>query len=178
MYWSKAHEIKSKYKFKFNLIYLIFTLPILPLSLILIIDNAESCFLVPLFNPILHYGNLLYRRFSTSPVQARKQSARAKTCFFFKDQIKISRSNNLRLFKLDSKILTCVPWCWTSTKWWNLETTATFILLRRYSNKNYSERPSAKLFMACNIKPLKLVLAQVVKQHGKKVSRNLILVVL
>ena len=53
-----------------------------------------------------------YQRFFTSPVQARKQSACAKTCFSFKikDQIILFKlagilKDNLRLFKPDSKTL-------------------------------------------------------------------------
>ena len=49
---------------------------------------------------------------------------------------------------------------------------------RRYFNKYYWERPSAKLSMTWGMKLLKLVLVQIVAQHGKKVFRNLILVVL
>ena len=53
-----------------------------------------------------------YRRFSTGPAQARKQSTHAETCFSFKikDQIILFElagilKNNLRLFKLHSKTL-------------------------------------------------------------------------
>ena len=49
---------------------------------------------------------------------------------------------------------------------------------RRYFGKNYWERPSTKLFTSCDIKLLKPVLAQIVARHGKKDSRNLVIVVL
>ena len=42
----------------------------------------------------------------------------------------------------------------------------------RYFNKNYWERPSTKLFMTCDIKLLKLILALIITWHGKKVFRN------
>ena len=59
---------------------LIFTLP--SKLLILIIDHAESCFFFP---SLTHFFiTATYQRFSTDPVQARKQSASAKTCFPFK----------------------------------------------------------------------------------------------
>ena len=64
-----------------------------------------------------------YPRFSTGLVQARKQSASAKTCFSFKikDQIILFKlagilKNNLRLFKLDSKTLCVCHKAVTSTK--------------------------------------------------------------
>ena len=54
-----------------------------------------------------------YRRFSNDPAEARKQSARAKTCFSFnvKDRIILFElagilKNNLRLVKLES-LLVC-----------------------------------------------------------------------
>ena len=39
----------------------------------------------------------------------------------------------------------------------------------RYLNEIYWERPITKLFMTCDIKLLKPVLAQIVTQHCKKV---------
>ena len=117
----------------------------------------------------------LYRRFSTDPAQARKQSARTKTCFSFKikDRIILFEftgilKNNLRLFKLDSNTSLMGHSAVTSTKWRNMKATPTLILFRRYFNKNYWERPSIKLFMTCDIKLLKPVLAHIVTRHGKK----------
>ena len=49
---------------------------------------------------------------------------------------------------------------------------------RRYFGKSYWESPSTKLFIICDIKLLKPVLAQIVARHGKKDSRNLVIVVL
>ena len=43
-----------------------------------------------------------------------------------------------------------------------------FDTFRRYFNKNYWKRLSTKLYMTCNIKPLKPILAKIVPQHGKK----------
>ena len=40
---------------------------------------------------------------------------------------------------------------------------------RRYFNKNYWDRPSKKLFITYDRKPLKPILAHIVMQHGKKV---------
>ena len=40
---------------------------------------------------------------------------------------------------------------------------------RRYFNKNCWERPSTKLYMTCNIKPLKPILVQIVMRHSKNV---------
>ena len=77
-----------------------------------------------------------YRRFSTGPTQARKQSASTKTCFSFKikDQIILFKladilKNNLRLFKLDSKTLIVCHSAITSTKLQNMNASPNLILL-------------------------------------------------
>ena len=132
MHWSKTHEIKSKYKFNFFFIFEIIS-----------IDN-RSCRKLFFFFPFLTYFlvTAIYRRFSTVPAQARKQSARAKTCFSFKikDRIILFQlagilKNNLRLFKLDSKYLLVRHNVVTSTKWRNVKTTPTLILLEDISVK-------------------------------------------
>ena len=97
-----------------------------------------------LLHPLVHL---------TGPAQARKK----QKLFFLQNnrsnnstQVGRHAKDNLRFFELDSK---------------------TLFVCRRYFNKNYWERLSIKLFMTCNIKPLKLILAQIITQHGKKLSK-------
>ena len=78
-------------------------------------------FFFPSLTPL--FITALYRRFSTDPAQARKQSARTKTCFSFKikDRIILFEftgilKNNLRLFKLDSNTSLVGHSAVTSTK--------------------------------------------------------------
>ena len=132
MYWSKTHEIKSKYKFN-----LYFTFKIIN------IHNRSCRKLFFFFLSLTHFFiTATYRRFSTSTAQTRNQYARTKTCFSFKikDRIILFElegilKNNLRLFKLDSKTLLVYHCVITSTKWRNMKVTPTLTLLEDISIK-------------------------------------------
>ena len=122
---------------------LIFTLP--SKLLIFIIDHAESCFFF--LSLTYFFITATYRRFSTGPSQARKQFARTKTCFSFKIkdwiilfELEGKLKNNLRLFKLDSKMLytsniLVYHNAITSTNWRNMKAIPTLILLEDISIK-------------------------------------------
>ena len=138
-------------------------------------------FFLPFLNPLLHYSNLL--KVFNWPCTSQK-TVRVKNCFSFKIkdwiilfELAAILKNKLRFLKLDSKTLLVCHCAITSTKWRNMKATPTLILWEDIS-KNYWERPSAKLFMTCNINLLKPVLAQIITWHSNKVFRNLNLVVL
>ena len=135
LYWSKTHEIKSKYKFN---IYSTFE--------IINIHN-RSCrklFFFPFLNPLFHYSNLL--KVFNWPYTSQKTVCSRRFSFKIKDQIILSElegilKNNLSFFKLDSKALLVYHCAITSTKWWNMKVTLTLILLGDF-NRNHWERPS------------------------------------
>ena len=139
----------------------------------------QSCLFHPFLNPL--FITAIYWRFSTGPVQTRKQFAQAKTCFSFKIkdqrilfQLAVMLKNNLRLFKVDWKTLLVCHNAITSTKWQNMKATPNFDPFRRYFSKNYSERP----FYDLQHRATETSLAQIITRQGKKVFQNLILVVL
>ena len=131
LYWSKTHEIKSKYKFN-----LYFTFEIINI-------HNRSCrklFFLPFLNPLFHYSNLLkvfnWPYTSQKTVCSHRISIVCSRRFSFKikDQIILSElegilKNNLSFFKLDSKALLVYHCAITSTKWWNMKVTLTLILL-------------------------------------------------
>ena len=96
---------------------------------ILIIDHEESCFFLPLLNPLLHCCNLL--KIFNWPYTSQKQPAQAKTYFSFQTKHQIipfklaGKVNILTLFKLDSKTLLVCHIAVASTKWKNLKATQT-----------------------------------------------------
>ena len=132
MYWSKTHEIKSKYKFN-----LYFTFEIINI-------HNRSCrklFFLPLLNPLFHYSNLLkvFKWHCTS-----QKTVYALTKIYFSFKIKgqmlfelegILSKNNLKLFKLDSKTLLVYHYVIMSIKWRNMKVTRTLILLEDISIK-------------------------------------------
>ena len=72
LYWSKTHEIKSKFKFNLYLTFKIINI------------HNRSCrelFFVPVLNRFIA---ATYWRISTGPAQARKQYAHNKTRFSYK----------------------------------------------------------------------------------------------
>ena len=106
LHWSKTHETKSKYKF--------FTFKIVNTSpsklLILIIDHAESCFFLPLLNPLFHHSNL--PKIFNWPCTSQKTVCSCQNLFFLQNKgsnnpIRVGSHTkiNSRLFKLDSKTL-------------------------------------------------------------------------
>ena len=131
MYWSKTHEIKSKYKFN-----LYFTFEIINI-------HNRSCRKFFFFFSLTHFFiTATYQRFSTGPAQAKKQYVHTKVCFSFKIKdwiilfdLEGILKNNLRLFKLDSKTLPLCHCAITSTKWRNMKVTQALILLEDISIK-------------------------------------------
>ena len=125
MFWSKTHEIKSKYK-------LIFTFA--SNLLIFLIDHAECCFF---FLSLTHFFITAICRFWTGSTQARKHCLHQK--FFFL-QNKGSNNpiwvgsilkNNLRLFNTLQVCHSVIK----STKWRNMKAIPTLILLEDISIK-------------------------------------------
>ena len=123
MYWSKTHEIKSKYKFN-----LYFAFEIINIHN----RSRRKLFFLSLINPLFHYWNL--QDFNW-PCTRQKQYVCTKTCFLFKikDLIILFElegilKNNLRLFKLDSKTLLVYDSAIISTKWRNMKAIPTLIL--------------------------------------------------
>ena len=72
--------------------------------------------------------------------------------------------NNLRLFKLDAKTLLVLWQCYNVIQMTKDEGYPNFDSF----NKNFWERPSTNLFMTCDIKPLKPILAQIVMLAQQK----------
>ena len=87
---------------------------------ILIIDHEESCFFLPLLNPLLHCCNLL--KIFNWPYASQKQPPQAKTYFSFQTKHQIipfklaGKVNIITLFKLDSKTLLVCHIAVASTK--------------------------------------------------------------
>ena len=128
MYWSKTHEIKSKYKFN-----LYFTFKIIN------IHNRSCRKLFFFFLSLTHFFiTATYRRFSTGPAQARKQYVRTKTCFSFKIKVWIILfklkgilKSNLSLFKAWLVYHSAI----TSAKWRSMKSIPALILLKYISIK-------------------------------------------
>ena len=131
MYWSKNHEIKSKYIFN-----LYFTFEIINI-------HNRSCRKMFYFLSFSHFfTTATCRRLLTGPAQARKQCTCTKTCFSFKIkdwiilfELECILKNNLRLFKLDSNTLLLYHSAIMSTKWRNMKAIPTLILLEDISIK-------------------------------------------
>ena len=131
LYWSKTHEIKSKYKFN---LYSTFEI---------INSHNWSCrklFFLPLLNPFFHYSNLskVFNWLCTS----QKAVCSHQNTFFLQNkrliilfELEGMLKNDLRLFKLDSKTLPVYHCAITSTKWKKMNFTPTLILLEDISIK-------------------------------------------
>ena len=139
MYWSKTHEIKSKYKFN-----LYFTFEIIN-----IYNRSCRKFFFPFLSLTHFFITATYKRFSIGNAQARKQYARTKTCFPFKikNQIILLElegilKNNLKVVQPRFKDITCVPYCHNVNWMMKYEGYPNFDPFRRYFDKNYWERPS------------------------------------
>ena len=148
----------------------------------LLIDHVESFSFLPLRNPLFHYCNLLVFNRSCA---SQKIVYSCQNLFFLKIKDRIIQfqlagivKNNLRLFKLDSKTLLVCHNVVTSTKWRNMKATTTLTLLEDISVKTASRGFLQNYLWLKDIKLLKPFLAQIVTPHGKKIFRNLILVVL
>ena len=131
MYWSKTHEIKSKYKFN---IYFTFE--------IINIHNRSwrKLFFLPLLDPLFHYSNL--PKVSNWPCTSQKTVCSYQNSFFPQNKgsnnsvwVGKHTKNNLRLFRLDSKTLLVYHCAIASNKWRNMKVTPTLILLEDISIK-------------------------------------------
>ena len=174
MYWSKTHEIKSKYKFN---LYSTFEI---------INSHNWSCrklFFLPLLNPFFHYSNLskVFNWLCTS----QKAVCSHQNTFFLQNKrlnnpIWVGRhaKKRFKVVQARFKNITCVPLCHNVNQMKKNELYPNFDPFRKYFNKNYWEKPSISLIMTCYIKPLKPFLTQIVTRYSKEVFWNLILVVL
>ena len=119
LYWSKTHEIKSKFKFIFY-----FTFEIINI-------HNRSCkmlFFLPLLDLLFNYSNLL--KVLNWSCTSQKIVCSHQNSFFLQNKglnnpIWVGRhtKNNLWLFKLDSKTLLVYHCAITSTKWQNMKFT-------------------------------------------------------
>ena len=130
MYWSKNHEIKSKYQLN-----LYFTFEI-------IIHN-RSCrklFFLPLLNPIFHYSNL--QKVFNWPYTSQKTICSHQNLFFLQNKglnnpIWVGRhtKKQSKVVQASFKDITLYHSAIMSTKWWNMKATPTLIHLEDNSIK-------------------------------------------
>ena len=120
MYWSKTHEIKSKYKF--NLYFCFKIVNILNRS-------CRMLFFLPFLNPLFHYCELQVFNW---PYASQKTVCSHQNLFFLQNKgsnnpiwVGSILKNNLRLFKTLHVCHSVI----TSTKWRNMKAIPTLILL-------------------------------------------------
>ena len=164
MYWSKTHEIKSKYKFN-----LYFTFEIINI-------HNRSCrklFFLPLLNPLFHYSNL--QKVFNWPCTSQKTLCSHQNLFFLQNKglnnpIWVGRhtKKQFKVVKDRFKDITSVQLYHNVNQMTKYEGYPNFDPFRRYFNKNHWERPSIwQLIMTCDITPLEpQILAQIVTRHG------------
>ena len=141
--------------------------------LIFIIDHAESCFFLPLLNPLFHYCNLqkVFNWLRTS----QKAVCSHQNLFFLQNKglnnpIWVGRhtKKQFKVVKDRFKDITSVQLYHNVNQMTKYEGYPNFDPFRRYFNKNHWERPSIwQLIMTCDITPLEpQILAQIVTRHG------------
>ena len=130
LFWSKAHEIKSKQKINLYFIFKIINI------------HKRSCkklFFLPLLNPHFHYSNL--PKVFNWPCTSQKTVCLHQNSFFLPNkesnniELECILKNNLRLLKLDSKASLVYHCAIMSTKWRNMKVTPTLIFLEDLSIK-------------------------------------------
>ena len=138
MYWSKTHEIKSKYKFN-----LYFTFEIINI-------HNRSCrklFFLPLLNPLFHYSNL--PKVFNWPCTSQKTVCSNQNSFFLQNKgsnnpIWVGRhtKKQFKVVQATFKDITCVPLCHNVNQITKYEGYSNFDPFRRYFNKNHWVRPT------------------------------------
>ena len=138
MYWSKAHEIKSK--FKFNSYFTFKTINIHNIS-------CRKLFFLLLLNPLFHYNNLL--KVFNWPCTSQKTVCSHQNSSFLQNKglnnpIWVGRhtKKQFKAAQTRFKDVTCVPLCHSANQMTKYEGYLNFDPFRRYFNNNHWERPS------------------------------------